>query len=152
MAKSPDPDVLEREQTVVRLRRAGRTWDEIATTVGYAHPGSAHAAYMRSANRVVAEDVKAIRELETERLDNLLNAVWADAMNGDIPAGTQALRIMERRAKLLGLDSPTKIQAEVVTYDANGINEQLARIIELASSSPPLPVDTRTIEIESITE
>jgi hypothetical protein len=129
MAKSPDPEVLEREQQVVKLRRAGHTWDEIANLVGYAYPSGSRDAYMRAASRVVSEDVKAIRELETERLDNLLNAVWADAMTGDIPAGTQALRIMERRAKLLGLDQPVKIQAEVVTYDADSIESRLIAII-----------------------
>ena len=129
MTKLVKPEVLEREQQVVKLRRAGHTWDEIATIVGYAYPSGAHDAYVRASIRVVADDVKAIRELETERLDNLLNAVWADAMTGDIPAGTQALRIMERRAKLLGLDQPVKIQAEVVTYDADSIESRLIAII-----------------------
>jgi hypothetical protein len=35
--------------------------------------------------------------------------VWTKALNGDVRAVDSVLRIMERRAKLLGLDAPTKI-------------------------------------------
>lgn len=40
-------------------------------------------------------------------------ALWPAAMQGDVTAVTGLLRIMERRAKLLGLDAPVKTDAKV---------------------------------------
>jgi len=55
-----------------------------------------------------------LRQMELERLDAMLLANWSRAIgNENVPADLKAqdriLRIMERRAKLLGLDAPTKI-------------------------------------------
>jgi hypothetical protein len=46
------------------------------------------------------------------RLDQLLQGVWLGAVDGNPAAVGLALRIMERRAKLLGLDAPAKIDIE----------------------------------------
>lgn len=149
MKKSPDPLVLEREVQIVKLRRQGHTWDEIAQQLGYADKSGPQKAYLRAAARVVQEDIQDIRALEAERLDNLQNAYWLDAMAGDVPAGTQVLRIMERRAKLLGLDSPIKQQVEVITYDASNISEHLRTIAAgLAYSHTQGQLDNGTSEAE----
>jgi hypothetical protein len=134
MARTPDPDVLAKEAEVVKLRRGGLTWDLIAERVGYAFPSAAHAAYQRAAQRIVAEDIQAIRELETERLDLAQSAIWGKVLQGDNPSISNLLRIMERRAKLLGLDQPTRIQAEVVTYDPDSVRAELARFIALTGN------------------
>jgi len=47
-----------------------------------------------------------ISRLEQERLDNLQAGVWMAALQGNHGAIDRVLRIMERRAKLLGLDAP----------------------------------------------
>ena len=57
-----------------------------------------------------------LRRLEVERLDALLIAHWAKATGGDDAATRTCLRIMERRAALLGLDvmvadGPQAVQA-----------------------------------------
>ena len=46
--------------------------------------------------------------LELERLDALTLAAWPRARAGDDRAIRVVLRIMQRRAKLLGLDAPLK--------------------------------------------
>jgi hypothetical protein len=51
-----------------------------------------------------------IRDLEIERLDALLEGLWEKASNGDERAVNSALKIMERRSRLLGLDAPTTTQ------------------------------------------
>jgi hypothetical protein len=43
--------------------------------------------------------------MEVERLDTLQRAVWQDAIGGDIKAVETALRIIQARAKVLGLDN-----------------------------------------------
>jgi len=137
----PKPEVVAKEQEVVKLRRGGLTWDLIGERVGLSATG-AHAAYERSLARVVKEDVDAIRRVETERLDLAQSAIWGKVLQGDNASIQSLIRIMERRAKLLGLDQPTRIQAEVITYDANSIESELARIYSTltkpADSNPPL--------------
>jgi hypothetical protein len=50
------------------------------------------------------------RALELDRLDGLWLSNWPTAMTGDIPAGQLILKISQRRAELLGLDAPVKIE------------------------------------------
>ena len=60
-------------------------------------------------------------------------------LQGDIPAVNALLKIMERRAKLLGLDQPFKQQIEVTTYDGDTIDSEVRRLAELlrnVDSSP----------------
>jgi len=130
----PKPEVIDRETEVVKLRRGGLTWDLIGERVGLTASG-AQKAHERALARVVAEDVNAIRQLETERLDLAQSAIWGKVLQGDNPSIANLLRIMERRAKLLGLDQPTRIQAEVITYDGNAVKAELERILASRSDS-----------------
>ena len=112
--------LYDREAECLRLRRAGLTLDEIATRVGYNSSASVHYALKRLNERIVREDVDEIRNLEGERLDLLQAANWDNAMQGDVPAGALVLRVMERRAKLLGLDMPIRVQQEVTVWNGDG--------------------------------
>ena len=131
----PDPEQLDREVKVLELRRAGLTWQRIAEEVGYADHSGAYAAYKRAMKRVLQQPAEELRNAELDRLDRLQLAVWQKAMRGESNAINSILRIMERRARLLGLDAPQKIQAEVMNYDAGsgGLDaevERFARIID----------------------
>jgi len=150
--QAPKPEVLEKETEVVKLRRGGLTWDLIAQRVGYSHPASARDAYMRASARIVRDDVEEIRRVEQDRLDMAQTAIWSKVLQGDTQAVNTLIRIMERRAKMFGLDQPTKIQAEVITYDAGGINTELANILELIHSSTTRDLDRETGEVESVTD
>jgi hypothetical protein len=46
--------------------------------------------------------------LQLVRLDRMLNAIWNKVLDGDLAAIDRALKIMDRQAKLLGLDEPEK--------------------------------------------
>jgi DNA-binding CsgD family transcriptional regulator len=132
--KAPTAELIAKEQEVLKLRRGGLTWDLIAERVGLSISG-AYTAYERSLKRVVAEDVNAIRQIESERLDLAQSAIWGKVLQGDNPSVANLLRIMERRAKLFGLDQPTRIQAEVITYDGNTVKAELERILASRSDS-----------------
>ena len=56
--------------------------------------------------------VSMLRELEVQRLDAILYALWDDVLHGDANAVHTALRISERRSRLLGLDAPHSIEAK----------------------------------------
>jgi hypothetical protein len=47
-----------------------------------------------------------LRVLEAGRLDQLQLAIWKSALAGHLGAIDRVLRIMERRARLFGLDTP----------------------------------------------
>lgn len=127
-----DPLVIEKERKVLELRLMGVTFDVIAQQVGYASPGSAHNAYKRALLRTLREPAQELRELEVARLDKLLSSIWTKALRGEIPAIQTSIKIMERRAKLLGLDVPVKIQAEVTTYDGGSdIDREVQRLADL---------------------
>ncbi len=48
--------------------------------------------------------------LAERRLDRALNAIWDGVLSGDPKAIMAMLRIEERRAKLLGLDQPERVE------------------------------------------
>jgi len=54
------------------------------------------------------ETAEEIRRLELERLDAMLFAIGPEVRKGSYGAIDRALKIMERRARLLGLDAPVK--------------------------------------------
>lgn len=101
-----------RQLQALELRKAGLTYARIAEICGYASKIGAHKAVqaaIRSTLREVAEDV---RSLEIDRLDALLTGVYPQAIKGNQGAIDRVLRIMERRAKLLGLDAPVQQEIE----------------------------------------
>jgi hypothetical protein len=63
-----------------------------------------HARIRRALDQIPKQAVDEIRLIEAHRLDQLLNAVWANAMKGDLAAVVAVLKITARRARLLGLD------------------------------------------------
>jgi hypothetical protein len=149
-------EVLDREAEVVKLRRGGMTWDMIAQRTGFANPSSARQAFERANLRVIRDDVEALRVLEEDRLDILQTAYWGKALGGDLPAAQYVLKVAESRRKLLGLDMPVRQQVEVISYDANSIQSELARIYAAAlrhstDSDTPLQVGSDTGETESVT-
>ena len=58
--------------------------------------------------RDIAESAESIIEIEKERLDTMTAALWGNVLSGHLGAIDRVLRIMDRRAKLLGLDSPER--------------------------------------------
>jgi hypothetical protein len=100
----------DREVEALNLRKSGATYDQIGKTLGITTQG-AYKAIIRSLQRLNeknSEGSDELRRLEVERLDRMLAAIWGQVLNGNQGAIDRALRIGERRAKLLGLDAPTK--------------------------------------------
>ena len=90
------------------LRLGGLTYQVIADQLGYRSPASAYKAVKRVMDKMVQEPAERLLKHEENRLDKMLAAVWAKVLQGHLGATDRALRIMERRAKLLGLDAPEK--------------------------------------------
>lgn len=61
--------------------------------------------------------VEEVRAQEIERMDHYLDKLSAKIDEGDEKAIATALRISERRSKLLGADAPVNVQAVVANVD-----------------------------------
>jgi hypothetical protein len=101
-----------RQAEALKLRLIGAGYAEIAQQRGYASPEGAWKAVRAGLKRTLQEPADQVRRLEVDRLDSLLAAVWQKAIAGDGEAIDRALRIMKRRAELLGLDAPKNLKME----------------------------------------
>ena len=103
-----------REAEAVRLRIEGASYREIADALGYQGPSGAYKAVERAIERLCpVERAETLRRIEAARLDRLWRRLWRKLEEGDLSVVDRLLRIMERRARLLGLDAPAK--ASIVT-------------------------------------
>ena len=118
-------DALERQKQALALRLAGAPYARIAEQLGYRGTGGAHAAVKAALRKTLQEPADEIRTIEEERLNALLLSMWRQAQQGNQGAVDRCLKIMERRARLLGLDAPTKTDMEglltiLVVYGDDG--------------------------------
>jgi len=120
VAKGPGQDrtavrrARERKSNAaIQMKLAGATWADIAKTLGYPTARQALVATEKALERQLhTEDRDAMRRLAGARLDRLLLGVWPKAIDGEHPehllAVTKAREIVDRHAKLFGLDAPTE--------------------------------------------
>ena len=146
-----NPEVFEKEKKVLELRRGGLTFDLIAERLGYANASGAQKAYERACSRIVYDDVVALRKAEMDRLDIAQAAIWNEVLQGRIQAVIALMKIMERRARLLGLDMPIKTQLEVTHYDRDTIDAEVQRLVALLDSEQTRKVDTPVSETRANT-
>lgn len=139
-------ETAKRDGEAAQLRANGKTYDQIATELGFSDRSLARRAVERALAAAVREPADELRQLELIRLD----ALWVEAVkvmttehitvnNGRVievdgiplkddgptlQAIDRLLKIMERRAKLIGLDSAAKV--EVLSVDA--LDREIARL------------------------
>lgn len=113
----------------LRMRTDGKGYRMIAEAQGV-DVATAHKRVRDAILANGAKDAETERELDLERLDGYLSLIHAQMREGSLNF-QDALRIMDRRAKLLGLDTPVK--AEVTTRD--GMDVDLADIMAKAKAA-----------------
>ena len=104
-------EARERRTKAVALRKMGWSYGRISVQLGMTK-SSVHKAVTKAltdAQEHLNGEADILRTQELDRLDDLQSFFWADASKGNPKANAQILKVMERRAKLLGLDAPTKI-------------------------------------------
>lgn len=114
----------ERRRIAIELRKAGATYEEIGRSLGISKQ-SAYESVTRALAEIKAKTTDAadaVKTIELERLDAMFKGLWPSASKGNPQAVEKALRVMERRAKLLGIDAPTK----VANTDPTGEHERQA--------------------------
>jgi hypothetical protein len=109
MRTEQDLDAEQRMGKAVELRKTGMSYDAIAAALGYADRSGAFNAVQTLVRRWQQEPAEEVRKMELERLDAMLFALWPRVLDGDGRLADTALRILERRARYLGLDVPTRV-------------------------------------------
>lgn len=106
---------LERQELAVQLRREGYTYREIArlirTTDKVAYQLVSDA--FKSQQLRTKEQVEQLTELHSQRLDWMFLKLKDRIGSGDTRAIEVATKLLDRQAKLLGLDAPVKQQVNV---------------------------------------
>jgi len=159
--------VAVRRTKLVQARLAGARFDDIYEELGYASRGAATKDFQRAMQQYVAEErmsLEEYRRAELLRLDDLTahavrvlhrvhyhvsasGRVAEDPTTGEplIDAGPtlgaidRLTRISDRRAKLLGLDAPQKIELQTIDAIDAQIRELTGQLEALQSEEAAEP-------------
>lgn len=131
MKTLPKPAERERALTALKLRTEGLTYAEIGRRLGYADDSGARHAVTKLLDRREAEAVDQLRQVEGDRLDALQAAHWDAAMAGITDAANIVLKVMDRRAKLFGLNAPVAVAVAGPDTAADVIAEAQARLLRV---------------------
>ncbi|TBO56766.1 hypothetical protein EYS09_26185 [Streptomyces kasugaensis] len=104
-----------RELEIVRLRVRGFSFDEIADRLGYYDRSGVKRAWDRVMAAQLADqaqDRAAAAQEELARTDWIISSMAPRVEDGDSRAAQVALNAIERRCKLLGLDSPLRVSMD----------------------------------------
>jgi hypothetical protein len=134
-----DPDDSKtKSQIGVNLKLAGASYTEIAQIAGYSSATKARQAVERvlAAAADSPEDREKMRVLASRRINRLLQSVMGKAVDPKDPQhlayNARALALIDRDAKLFGVDAPTQIQ---ITPNDAYIEEYIRKVSPLAAAS-----------------
>ena len=131
-------DAAEKQRRAVELRMAGRTFQEIADTLGYSTHSGAINAVKDALQKTLGVPSAEFRELTLERLTKILQVQWPNMLRGEVSAAKVCLQAIGDMRQLMGVDTPARvehsgpdgspIQHEVVTLELADITEALSAL------------------------
>jgi len=106
-----DVETAERDEQILALRRRCWSYRRIASALGISKNTALRVvhAYLAEIASETKCNAELLRSAEIDRIDSCIAAVWDQVEQGHLGAVDRVVRLGERRAKLLGLDMPTKI-------------------------------------------
>lgn len=105
-----------RQLQALDLRRQGLSYTQIATEMGITRR-RVGMLITEAISRQPFEEIETVRKLELERLDDLWRIAWSKAKAGELPAIDRCIKVMERRAAMIGLDAPRR--TDIHTFDGD---------------------------------
>jgi len=108
------------------MRKSGLSVDEIGDQLDRT-PGWVSQAIKRELNENKVDNVDGYRTLHLLRLERLLMAAWAPAMNGDARSIAVSATLLRSISDLLGLDAPLKVDVRAIIEqmaDAEGLSDE----------------------------
>ena len=128
--------VAEEQLTCYRLRLAGATLDQIAKQTGLSK-GTVHTRISKEIAERVEPLAEEVRKMQLDRLDE-----WLMQLNKQVREGRQvarsievALRVEERRAKLMGVDAPERVDVSATVHEVTQADVELAEMLREAQAA-----------------
>lgn len=117
--------IAERRVKALELRKDGKSYRAIAKLLGVDLRTAFDdvQAELRALREQATDAAEQVKDLELARCDEMTEALSSKVGKGDTQAIQANIRVMERRAKLLGIDAPTKTQGTVAVFDANKVSQ-----------------------------
>lgn len=111
-----------RRAQAVSLALSGLDYARIAELTGYASSNSAYNAVRAALDQVVIANVDELRRKQSAQLDRLLLATWQNALQGDAASIREARKLLDSKARLLGLNAPVQVE------DVTGIDSEIGAL------------------------
>lgn len=125
--------VAAEQSECLQLRLEGKSFRAIA-----AQTGLSTATVFNRVEAAISLEInpkaEQLRAIESERLDVYLDRLKTRINSGDTHAIQTAIRISERRSKLLGLDMPQRIEANVSSHEVLQQDIELQELIREAKA------------------
>lgn len=131
-ARSPELENPTSTLAALNLRLSGASYQEIADVMGYVSAATARMAVEKALAAAATEDgdKKTLRSQMSLTLDKYHQSVYRQAIDEDNPNQlayqAAALRIVDRKIKLHGLDAPAKLEIMPSTEELENFARQLA--------------------------
>ena len=127
-------EIAMRKSEALQLRISGMTYNQIADKL-HCSDSTAYEMVSSALKEIPARDVEELRKEQDAMIRSLYMQLIPRVNKGEPRAIEVALKLLERLAKLHGLDAPTKSIIEVITEEAvdkaiRELEEQL-RLLEL---------------------
>ena len=143
----------------LRLHSTGLSFQKVADRLGVVK-STAYERVQRALKDVPVKDVEEYRKVMDEQLDAILQPALEKAISGDkgaMFAIDRVVMILDRKARLWGLDKAVKQVLEVTTYEGGtDVDRELKRLIDAHAALPPsgesLHLGTGTSETGTVTD
>jgi hypothetical protein len=116
MSEEQTAEMLRRERVVLEERIRGKSFYQISREHGISHAERVFARAIQRDENSEFRRQEAIR-LEEMRIDDLQNGIWDRALSGEPRAVEVALKVLERRARLHGLDFQDLVNGRMVEVE-----------------------------------
>lgn len=111
---------IQRRAEAIKLRIAGATFEQIADKVGFNDKSAARKSVMAALRHLQSEieyTTEEYRTLELVRIDELYLTSYRLAKSGDLQAMDRCIKLMELRAKYLGLFTQPETPPGAITIN-----------------------------------
>lgn len=107
VSKARQVEISQRRYQAVQMRIAGVTPTVIAERLGYSSAAAVVKDIDRAMKKAAQQEQMAseqLLKLEIDRLDRIMASLWPKVIKGEVNACETALKVINRRSSLLGLD------------------------------------------------
>jgi hypothetical protein len=128
LSEAQERAMLERERLVLTERIKGKSFYKIEQEHGIHNPDRIFRRAIARPENEGFRRAEAIR-LEEMRLDDLQEGLWTRALSGDARAVEVSLKVLERRARMLGLDFADEVSGKMVEVEQAKVRVMAAALV-----------------------